>query len=281
MGFTGGKTTRALACAFMTWAALCVAAAPVRAQSSEAERTAMARSLFEEARTHAQMQQWEQAADRLQRAVALRESAVLAYNLGVALSHLGRLVEATEWLRQVARDADARAHLRSQSQELIDELAPRLGHLTVSLSGSTDDVVVLLDDRALERVMWGMATPVDPGAHVVAVRRGDRVLQRREVSVAPAERQVVELQVEVAEKAPARMAPTPAQTAQAATPAPAPLPAPADRPRRTGLWVGVAAGAAAVVVGSTLALLLSGGGSTTAGEPVDSKLGVIHVGVDP
>ncbi|HMI90773.1 MAG TPA: hypothetical protein VK509_05385, partial [Polyangiales bacterium] len=75
--------------------AAALTAAPARAQSEDASRAASARALFEEGVTFADQGHWDEASDRFRRALALRDSAVIAYNLASALQETGHLVEAS------------------------------------------------------------------------------------------------------------------------------------------------------------------------------------------
>ncbi|MBI2894836.1 MAG: hypothetical protein HYY06_14875 [Deltaproteobacteria bacterium] len=141
------------------------------AQPSE-EDTAAARVLFEEGRRLASEESWSEAADRFRRALSLRASPAIRYNLAVALEHIGKLVEASEQLRLAAREAPERDPARRPAEQLLASIGPRIGRLTVYVEADLAGAEVLLDGRPLAAALFGVATPVDPGVHVVTVRRG-------------------------------------------------------------------------------------------------------------
>jgi len=155
----------------------------VRAQEN-AQRTAAARLLFAEGVELVAGEQWEEAADHFRRSLALRPSPVVAYNLASALVRLTRLVEASELLRSVARNEEAPVQARRAAEQLLEQVEPRLGRLTVRLAGDPRDTQLLLDERELSTEMVGVAIPVDPGTHHIAVRRGDAMVAEGQVNVA-------------------------------------------------------------------------------------------------
>lgn len=146
------------------------------AQDVDPRQTAMARALFEEGVRFADQNEWTEAADRFERAIALRDSAVIAFNLATAYEHLGRLVEASERLTRVVRDSRADARVVASANALLAQIRPRIGHLRVNVAGARDSATYELDGRPLPVAAIGVTTPVDPGPHVVrAMRNGSEV----------------------------------------------------------------------------------------------------------
>ena len=133
--------------------------------------TAMARAFFEQGLELAEAEEWEQAADRFQRSLRLRRSPVVAFNLGTAYGHLGRLVEAAELFRGAARDGggDLAAAARAQ----LAEVEPRLGTLTVHTVGPEGSVQIQIDGRPLSLEAIGAPIPADPGTRTLRALRGD------------------------------------------------------------------------------------------------------------
>ncbi|HKU40078.1 MAG TPA: hypothetical protein VJR89_18090, partial [Polyangiales bacterium] len=89
---------------------LLTAAAPVRVSAQHAEveaaggdeqRVAAARALFEEGLRRVDAEQWSLAADCFARLLALRYSAVAAYNLALAQVRLGQTVRGLTSLREL------------------------------------------------------------------------------------------------------------------------------------------------------------------------------------
>jgi hypothetical protein len=140
------------------------------AQEAGVDRVAAARALFQEGLQHLVDEQWEQAADRFQRAMALRSSPQVIFNLTTALIPLGRLVRSTELLMQLSRDPTTPAEIRRDAAARIEQLTPRLARLTVRAVGGLEGCQIFLDERPLDAVLLGVAFPIDPGIHVLIAR---------------------------------------------------------------------------------------------------------------
>ena len=87
-----------------------------------------ARALFTEGLDFVEHEDWVQAEDCFRRVLALHSSHVAAYNLGSALVHLSRLVEAAEVLRSILRanDVDSPDARRGAATPAPDRAAHRL-----------------------------------------------------------------------------------------------------------------------------------------------------------
>jgi hypothetical protein len=250
-------------------------AAPVRDANDGESSVEAARQLFGEGLQFVEAEDWTQAEERFRRVLALKSSHVVSYNLASALQHLGRLTESSELLRVILRDPSADAATHDASQQLLLEIEPLIGSITLRISGDTSGAELKLDDRRLDLSTLVQTVSVDPGAHHIAVRRGDASIVDREVTVggdAP-------LQSEVALDLPPRVSPQEvAARAERARPKPAAAVA-ASAPRdeepsesgsvltRWWLWTGVGA----VVAAGVLALVLvqpADPAKPVAGEPV-------------
>lgn len=149
---------------------VCLPAAAL-AQPSEQD-TAAARALFEEGRRLAGENRWGEAVDRFQRALARRSSPAIRYNLAVALEHEGHLVDSSEQLRAALLEAGPRDAARRAAQELLSTIEPRIARLTVVVGQALVGAEISLDGHTLPSERLGVATPVDPGHHVVRSRLG-------------------------------------------------------------------------------------------------------------
>ena len=163
--------------------AISVGVAAAQEAASDAETTASARALFEQGMDAVDGRDFETAADRLARSLELRDSPVVRTNYALALIELGRLVEASEHLRQVQRGAPADSRVHQIATERLASLEPRLGRLVVVVTGSTEDVEVRVDDAPMPPALVGVEHPIDPGAHRVSLHRGDVELASSSVSV--------------------------------------------------------------------------------------------------
>lgn len=104
--------------------AILLIAAPVRAQTeAELER---ARATFAEGVERLNRSQWAEAAARFREVMAVRPTAQVKYNLGLALSHLGEeeVRESRRHLREAAEDETAPANIRASARQRLDELGP-------------------------------------------------------------------------------------------------------------------------------------------------------------
>jgi hypothetical protein len=214
---------------------LCTSA---RAQPDDPTRAASARALFEEGVSLSDKGQWDDAADRFRRALTLRDSQVIRFNLATALIETGKLVEASELLRQVERDGGADRKLRDDARAHLAAAQARIGKLTVTVTGMHEGVRVLLDERPIDPVLMGVAMPADPGLHRVRALRGEVELASSEVTLANADDQIVALEL------PDPVA-TPAEAARSLVPAePLPQRDQGERPSRKLLWWGIGGGVA-------------------------------------
>lgn len=149
----------------------------------DAQRTAIARALFEEGLALADRGAWPEAADRFRRAHGVRSSPPIRFNLAHSLSRIGRVVEAVEMLHGVEGDVQAAPDVRASARELRARLERRLGRLHVEVSGAPDDARIVLDETELPPEAAGVAFPVDPGAHSVRLMSGSSEIDAEDVEV--------------------------------------------------------------------------------------------------
>lgn len=166
-----------------------VALAPTRAsaQSSDAERTAAARALFEQGMRAVDGRDWATAADSLRRSLALRPSPVVEYNLALALAELGELVEASEHLRAVQRESPQGSDAHRLASQRLAEILPRLGQLRIDVTGAERGVEVRLDGTVVADALVGAPQPADPGDHRVTLHRDGEEIGASEVTVVSGE----------------------------------------------------------------------------------------------
>jgi hypothetical protein len=252
----------------------------------DASRAASARALFEEGIELAEHGQWDGAADRFRRALFLRDSQVIRFNLAAALAELGQVVEASESLRALLRADGVDASLRVQAEQRLAGVTPRIAKLTVSVSGAPADAQIELDGKALPAALIGVAIPVDPGPHRARMREGESELVARELVLADGGTGTLAL-----ERA---SLPTPAETAAAALSTPAPTPAlsvvrqeptrrdaPRDERKRKALWWGLGSGAVLVAGAVVAGVLLAPHAKKATPYRGDFEPGSVNVQVSP
>jgi hypothetical protein len=227
---------------------------------------AAARALFTEGLTHADAGRWEAAADRFERARALRPSPAITYNLSTALVHKGQLVRASELLREVLAEPQVAPPVRNAANTRLGALLPRLAHLTVELPvASPSGLHVLIDQRPVDTARLGVPLPVDPAAHSLELRRGLARLDQKDVVLKEGERRTVRLgAADVAEAVAVDVVDVRAATEANATP-----PAPAS----SRAWIWAVAGAVAAGTATALVLATRDGGAPPAGNAGTWTLG--------
>lgn len=157
---------------------------PALAQAdASAPHATEARALFQQGVALADQNRWAEAADRFEKALALRDSPVIAYNLGSALRELRRWVEACTYFHRAAQAPNASPALRRSATEALGTLSPRLGRLTVRVPGHRAGDRVLLDDQPLAAEQLGATMSIDPGSHALSVERDARTIHSESVIV--------------------------------------------------------------------------------------------------
>lgn len=241
---------------------------PAEAQLDSARSAAAARELFREGVDCADREDWPCAVDRHERAYGIRPSPVIAYNLGMALLAVGRLVEGTEMLGRVSRDDGAAAELRSEARTAADHARPRIGRLTVRLEGPMEGVTMTLDGHDFRRELLGTATPADPHEHVLVAHRHGAEVARGTATVG--EGAGAELRITIP--------PIPAgEVAIADEPDRDVLMLPPPAPSDDGPWIALGIGAGVLVVGGAIVLgvVLA---QPQALAPYDGTLGHVEIG---
>jgi hypothetical protein len=172
--------------------------------------------------------------------------------LNLALCHEKEGRTATAWAEFTEALGIARRDLRAQRIEMalthIASLEPRLSHLVIQVSPSTDlpDLEITRDGSRLQRAAWGTAMPVDPGDHVIAASAPGKLAWKHIVTVPP-------------DSASAVVAVPPLSDAPApASPALVPPSAVTSRAQSAGssapVWVAMAFGAAGLGAGTYFGL---------------------------
>jgi hypothetical protein len=243
----------------------------VRAEPIDPARSASARALFEEGVGHADRDEWADAADAFRRALSLRDSQVIRYNLASALVELGKLVEASELLHTVQADTRVDAALTQQAVDKLAEVKPRIARLTIHVEAALPDLIVELDDGVLTLSQLDVPLTVDPGKHVVRERLGGALIDEQTAEFMEGGSGLITLH-----------APAPQPESVFAAPTPAPLPTPAlmpaetarlavaepvpsaphplrdgapEKPSRKKLWWGIAVGGVGAIAFVTLVAL--------------------------
>jgi hypothetical protein len=161
----------------------------------------------------------------------------------------------SEWgaAYEMARKASdaGRADFTKRRQDAIE---PRLPKLKITVKGGGEGLVVWLDERVLDSLEYDVELPVDPGKHVIRVRRDKETFATEERETAEAAHQSVTIDL----SAIAAMHPAPVAKEKPLG-VTAPPPSAKKRPWQTVLapWV-IGGGGAAVVAGVAFELTAIG-----------------------
>lgn len=160
------------------------------------EAAEAARRLFREGAQAAEEGRWLDARDRFRRALSVRPSPLLHYNLALASQNAGYFVEAVDQYRSFLRiDSDpANAARRVAAQRAIAAIEPVLARVLISASSDEPIAVLAIDGRALPEGLWGVEIPLDPGEHFIDARSSRGALSQRSIVVREGETLPVTLQ---------------------------------------------------------------------------------------
>jgi hypothetical protein len=228
------------------------------AGTAQADPRTDARDRLEEGSALYRKGDYKGALKKFEEARALVASPKIYFNLGQALSRLGRTAAAVDaFERFLAEAPDAVPERRRDAEQLLGELRPQVGFVRVIADAKSE---IAVDGQPAGTAPLRRTIPVDPGEHQVTARvPGAPIAHVGNVKVAAGETIAWE-----AREAPAPLADGPLPLPPSLTaPVPAPqasvvtTPPPAEPPRRR--WIPWAAAGAAVAVGIVVtAVLLSG-----------------------
>jgi hypothetical protein len=188
----------------VTLAALGGLWAPIAAAQCEPEPEppdhlrAVARQHYTSGVEAAAGERWMEAREAFQRAYDIAPFAPIVYNLATAQAHTGMLVEAAESYRRFLRrcQSEQTPELRADAQQLLGDVTPRIGRLTLRIRNLAEVDSVELDGDRLATAVLDTAVPINPGPHELRiVRVGEGEVESREFRVEEGERRTVELAV--------------------------------------------------------------------------------------
>lgn len=206
--------------AWWVWASslvllMCLLAATRTSYAQTPQQTALARTLFEEGVQLADHGDWVGAADRFGRAHSLKPTEGIAFNWARALAETGKLLHARELLLSIERDASADPQLRKEASAMLVTLEPRIARLRIVATGEPEGpVTVMVDGEDWPRAAWGIASPIDPGAHTIVSTEGGEERTRTAIDLREGERR--DLPLRFGEEEPASAADDPSNERDAA-----------------------------------------------------------------
>jgi hypothetical protein len=260
-------------------------------EEPNAAETAAARTMALEGIRLADAGRCEEAIEKLSRAEKLHHAPIVLGRLGECQILEGKLVDGTETLRKVLREAlpanasPALLKARERAQSVFDKAKPRIAALHIVVKGPAEGatVAVMVDGELMNSALLEADRPTDPGDHLIEASATGFLRGSARVSLGPGDRQQLSID----------LAPDPNATVpmEAVSPTPAPGAAPApdmasppmrtdpygeadasatgfsmtrapeDEPSYTGAYIAWAAGGAAVAAGSIFGVMALNGKS--------------------
>lgn len=208
------------------------------AGAASADRVTDAEALFRAAKDLTKANDWAAACPKFEASYELDPQLGVLMNIADCYEHEGKT--ATAWARWNAaeewakREADDRL---AYIQERREKLVPRLPKMIVRVEHPVDQLAIQRGEVPVPPATYGLEVPVDPGTVVVTVRRGEQILEQKEVTAREAE--LVEVRFDLAAIA-------------AAHPPAADEPAPGaydPTQRNVGIIIAAVGGAAVLVAG--------------------------------
>ena len=165
---------------------------------ADAAEARLAQALFDEARALMAQKRYPEACPKLAESQRLDPGTGTLLNLAICHEEEGRLATAASELREVvaasAREnrADRRV-VAEQHLAAVEKLVPKLAVTVSPRAQALEGLEVRLDGLELRPAAWGVAAPVDPGAHVVTASAANRSPWTTTVPVARGENRTVEV----------------------------------------------------------------------------------------
>jgi hypothetical protein len=197
MGAADRATVGRAVCLVLVFAA--AVARPVRAQTTDANRS-LAETLFQDARRLMTEKKYTEACPKLAESQRLDPATGTLLNLGVCHSEQGKFASAWVEFNDALAGArrDGRPDREQFARERLTAIEPHISHLTIVVpeEARLPGLQVKLDGNIIGAAGWGVAAPVDPGAHQVTASAPGRLAWTKGLELAgDAQSQTVEIPI--------------------------------------------------------------------------------------
>jgi hypothetical protein len=239
-------------------------AAPATAFAQTSTDPVAARTLFQEARKLVLQGKYELACPKFEESLNLDSGIGTMFNLADCLEHTGRTASA--WSRFLDTASAAKNAGQGERERVARSraaaLEPHLSRLTVAVVAADPGLEVHDGARAVASSLFGVAVPVDPGAHTIDAKAPGKKAWHDVVQVGPEGAQITvnvpALAVDDTAPPPvvsvAPVVAVPAGTGGERT-APDTAPSSAGRTQRIAGWITAGVGVAGVAVGTVFGLV--------------------------
>lgn len=220
---------------------------------------AAARTLVNEGAAEYAAGKYEASLKKFSEALEVAKVPTVAVWAAQANEKLGKLVSAAELYEQALlmqpNDlwvGNAQEEAQAKARDTLTRLRPRIPTVKIQVEGqSAGDLEITIDSVRVPSSLLLLERPLDPGAHTIAARQGNKSASQS-VTLAESQKQTVTLQlaetgaIEPAVASSSVMtAPPPEGTAHGSN----------TKWQRTVGWVGIGVGAAGVAFGATMGIL--------------------------
>lgn len=165
--------------------------------STTASKVTLARRLYDEGVEAVGKTRWSVAHDRFKASYELSPRVLTLFNLAGAQRETSRFVESSESYRKFLREtSDGRyPELRSEATNALEQIEKQIAQLTITITNVEAGDVISIDDIEFPRTALGEPFPMNPGPHVIAVRRSGAPLSSKSVTLAPGVAETVRLEL--------------------------------------------------------------------------------------
>lgn len=175
--------------------ALAAALAGVSSPGAALAAEDAAQQLFNHGVEAARQNHWSDAREAFERAYHLSARPVVLINLAAAEVHTGRLKEAANSYRRILQgdSSPETSPFRKAAADVLPSLEARIPRIRLHTSGLTGTDVLEIDGEEIPSEQIEEPHPVDPGPHVVAIKRAG--VERLRVSFSVAEGESHEISI--------------------------------------------------------------------------------------
>src|SRR4051794_7964766 len=170
---------------------------PGAARAQSATDQVMAEALFQEGRKLVEEKKYAEACPKFAESQRLDPGLGTLLNLASCHELEGKTATAWAEFRQALGLAarESRPAAEQLARTHIDAITPQLSKITITVAPASEapGLQVSLDGQVLGKPAWGVAAPLDPGAHTIAATAPGKKSWSSQVVFAPSEAKTVEV----------------------------------------------------------------------------------------